>query len=328
MRQAIKTETTETLNSCPPPARVPRATSLLVSLPVDDAQRLAAELAGADAEISELRGRGSCNRTFVATTGEARTVIRLNRDRDPGEYAKEAWCMARAAKAGISVAIPLRRGFLDGWNYGIQTYEGEPLGEALAHGPTVWHWLGETARTIGSIAISSFGDVLVDPKAGRFDGDWRNYVADNQADLRADSHLAELLELGSRGVRELEREFEVIARTSFEFGLAHGDLRPDNIVDKHGRLTLVDWGCAHAHIVPHFELMEILRHHDSDSISVRAFLDGNALDRDWPRLRPEVERLMLLRAFDLVRWARDRKPARLPGTAREFRSLFERFIAC
>ena len=102
----------------------------------------------------------------------------------------------------------------------------------------------------------------------------------------------------------------------FRLGLCHGDLAPRNtILAPDGALVLLDWGCAEAHLVPHYELLNIPTEHQA------TFLDGYG----WPlaeraALGAEVANLALLKSFDLVRWAIDRCPERteeLAGKARK-----------
>ena len=62
-------------------------------------------------------------------------------------------------------------------------------------------------------------------------------------------------------------------------GLNHYDLAIRNtVVDEKGQISLLDWGSAEAHLVPHYDLLEILRwQHPSDE-GFRAFELGYGLD--------------------------------------------------
>jgi Ser/Thr protein kinase RdoA (MazF antagonist) len=126
-------------------------------------------------------------------------------------------------------------------------------------------------------------------------------------------------------VKNLFGRFESLAEKRFDFGLCHGDVAPRNVVLDGQRMTLIDWGCAHAHIVPHFDFRELLRVHSSDSAEVRAFAAGYGASAKLNRLLPEMENVLLLCAYDVVRWAKDRAPAQLAEKEKEFRNFLERF---
>ncbi|MBC7932296.1 MAG: hypothetical protein H7Z38_17205 [Rubrivivax sp.] len=67
---------------------------------------------------------------------------------------------------------------------------------------------------------------------------------------------------------------------------------------------------AEVSIVPHHDLIEMLRmnmvENDPDHDALRAFLDGYGISQtEYERMTPELESLLLLRAFDKLRWAMD-----------------------
>lgn len=80
-----------------------------------------------------------------------------------------------------------------------------------------------------------------------------------------------------------------------------------------------------AHIVPHFDLINLLMYHrhwnSPDAAGLQAFLEGYGLTAaDTAAILPELESLLLLRAFDKLRWAIDRSPDDIPDfviTARQ-----------
>lgn len=118
------------------------------------------------------------------------------------------------------------------------------------------------------IKTDGFGDILMDETTGKFGADWQNYVADN---LRSTAEGNVYAHLSRSQVKNLRGRFENLAEKRFDFGLFHGDLAPRNVILDGQKMTLIDWGCAHAHIVPHFDFRELLRVHSSDSAEVRAF---------------------------------------------------------
>ena len=287
---------------------------------IDAASEIAAGLLPADFDLGRISGRGSCNQVFRADAGSRSIIIRLNSDRDPREFQKEAWCMARAADAGVSVAKPLGHGNLHGWNYGVQSFEGEMHGEDAEDQHAIWEFLGRSAALFHGVGVTGLGDVLLDEAKGAFDGEWQTYVGDNIRALATDAPGAGMNDAQASA---LVNSIESLATRQFQIGLCHGDLTPRNVVLDGSRTTLIDWGCAHAHIVPHFDFRELLRKHAVDSLEVRSFLAGYDGDFDEAVLLSEVNDLLLLCAFDLIRWARDRAPDQLQVKTEEFRKLVD-----
>jgi aminoglycoside phosphotransferase (APT) family kinase protein len=105
--------------------------------------------------------------------------------------------------------------------------------------------------------------------------------------------------------------FADLKSESFDFGLNHGDLSLKNvIVDESGKANLVDWGSAEASIVPHHDLIQLLKmnmiENDPDDAAIRSFLEGYGMPTsEFEQMRPTLGSLLLLRAFDKLRWALD-----------------------
>jgi len=82
------------------------------------------------------------------------------------------------------------------------------------------------------------------------------------------------------------------------------------IVDESGKVNLLDWGSAEASIVPHHDLIQMLKmnmlENDPDEAAIQSFLDGYGISQsEFEEMRPTLENLLLLRAFDKLRWAID-----------------------
>ena len=115
----------------------------------------------------------------------------------------------------------------------------------------------------------------------------------------------------------VRRLFEELSDKTFRFGLNHGDLSLWNtLVEPSGKVNLLDWGSAEAHIVPHFDMLYVIRHHLRDGTptveEMTAFRQGYGLsDEEHERLKPELDRLFLLLSFYKLRWAIDWNASRL-----------------
>ena len=286
------------------------------------AGQIATTIAGPAADLTRVSDRGSCNHVFIVTADPDKLVIRMNNDRDSNEFLKEDWCMTQARASGVRVPKPISRGVLAGWNFSVQSFEGDENGADVQDQLSVWHWLGRMAARFHRVSVQGFGLKLLDEKAGRFDSDWQDYVTSNIEAL-AKRRCCECL--SETQVTDLHYRFERLAEKRFEFGLCHGDLTPRNVVLDDDLKTLIDWGCAEAHVVPHFDFRELLRDNDFDSAEVRAFASGYGLNQAFASLLPEIESVLLICAYDVVRWAKDGAPAQVAEKEQQLRNYLGRF---
>ena len=96
-------------------------------------------------------------------------------------------------------------------------------------------------------------------------------------------------------------------------------------------MTLLDWGSAEAAAVPHHDLIQLMKERMTEGepgeAEWRAFLDGYGISAaELERMMPELEALLLLRAFDKLRWALDRKVERLGDYVGHARQAAERCL--
>lgn len=203
--------------------------------------------------------------------------------------------------------------------YMVETFVPGENGEDRAGDKNdVWRELGRYAKLIHSIEVVGFGEELVDPERGAFKDSWDRFIDYNVSSLTDDDILIEFGVLTSAQSEEVRAVFEEIRRQSFNFGLNHGDLSLWNtLVEPSGKVNLLDWGSAEAHIVPHFDFVHILGCHeesgDPDEAELRAFFEGYGISQAArERLEPELYSLMLLKAIDKLRWALDQNPSKVP----------------
>jgi aminoglycoside phosphotransferase (APT) family kinase protein len=280
-------------------------------------ERVVAEATGAQViAVRPILGRGTLNRVYIVDTPAARYVARLGTEHGLAQYRKEAWCSLRAAEQGVPCPVVLAVGELAGAAYMLLAYvpgvDGDAASSDEAH---LWRTLGSYAKRIHSIPVAGFGDDLVDPACGAFGGSWDRYVACNIARLNARDPLLRLGVFSPAQSRQLRQRFETLAAAPLRMGLSHGDLAPRNSrIDAAGRIHLLDWGCAHAHVVPHHEIAQLRRDGVTfSSTAFGAFLTGYGLTpAAFEALQPEIDAVTLLQAVDLVRWALDRSPEAIP----------------
>ena len=271
------------------------------------------ELERDPSEIERVHGQGHVNAIFYVRADDDVLVARVNEAANLAQFRKEAWCLERAEAASVPGPRVLALGVDGPLSYMFESYVPGEHGASVAQAEAVWEALGDYARRIHSITVEGFGDAMIAP--GRFGGDWRAHLTYN---LEALSPSDELLRRGlidaplQRRLRERLRQLD---RTQLRIGLCHGDLSLKNTVVESGRVTLLDWGSAEAHVVPHLDLLEALKSSfrlDAEAMGFGALLRGYGLDvGDFTALRPELEALLCLRALDKLRWALDRRPDRV-----------------
>lgn len=165
--------------------------------------------------------------------------------------------------------------------------------------------------------VTRWGEDFVDDRPGGQRASWLKFLNDNIESLTDDDPLIGLGVLSRERSPLVRRLFEELSDKTFRFGLNHGDLSLWNtLVEPSGTVNLLDWGSAEAHIVPHFDMLYVIRHHLRDGTptveEMTTFRQGYGMsDEEHERLKPELDRLFLLLSFDKLRWAIDRNPSRI-----------------
>jgi aminoglycoside phosphotransferase (APT) family kinase protein len=285
-------------------------------------------------EVSPLVGKGSVNQVFIVTTGQTKVVVRLSERREAfAEYEKEAWCIERAARRGVSVPVVLKVGRWAEHAYMIQPYiaghEGRDTTQPRAY---LWRELGRYARLIHGIEVAGFGLALSDLTDGDARTAWLKYLDYNIESLTADDELLKLNVLTGAQAKLIRSIFTGLKERAFSFGLNHGDLSLKNvIVEADGKVCLLDWGSAEAGIVPHLDLIQLLKmnmlENDPTVAELQEFVAGYGLAQvEFARLLPELESMLLLRAFDKLRWALEWNRQALDGFVAHARQAVARCL--
>ncbi|AZN41044.1 phosphotransferase family protein [Paenibacillus albus] len=287
---------------------------------VTEAERIAADFLGEEAiHAYQIIGKGFVNQVFVVETNTRKVVVRMNeRDTYPS-YVKEQWCMEQAAAVGIPGSEVLSIGVINETAYMILSFvDGDNGLDSTAPSTDIWRQLGKYAKLIHSIPVKGYGENLIDPVHGEFhspahpgsDGSWLGYVQYNINSLTEHDQLIGLGVLTLQKSQRVRELFENMKRESFRFGLTHGDLSLKNtIINQAGQVIVIDWGNAEVRPVPHGDMNSVLHNQILDGIpnpeEFEAFLDGYGLTGDHlTAMRP----MLLLKAFDTLRWAIDRRP--------------------
>jgi Ser/Thr protein kinase RdoA (MazF antagonist) len=267
-------------------------------------------------------GQGSNNKNFLVETANGRAVVKLShehrRHRALQDYRKEKWCIEQSSALGVPGPSVLSIGEVDGNAFMIQTFVEGINGKQLERDRTaIWRKLGEYAKMTHSIKVTGWGEDFSDDRPGGQRASWLKYLTYNIESLTDGDPLIDLGVLTRETSPVARRLLEELGDKTFQFGLNHGDLAVWNtLVGPSGKINLLDWGSAEAHIIPHFDMLYVIRQHLRDGTptieEMAAFRHGYGLsDEEYARLKPELDRLFLLIRFDKLRWAIDRNPSRI-----------------
>ncbi len=269
--------------------------------------------------------KSGVNQVLRLRAGGRALIVRLNEPAELERFHKEAWCIAQASAVGVPgpevVAIGVEGAFaymLEAEKPGERGAELGPAGQLAT-----WGKLGAHLHRIHQIPLSGFGEELAAMRSGG-DAAWRRYLSYNLGELTRDDPLLASGVLTGHDHRRLRHEFEALSHAPLRFGLSHGDFSLYNtIVGDDGEPTVIDWGEAHAHVVPHYDLGVILQSSlTEDAPGFAALLAGYGLGlHEHAAIRAEISALRLLVATDKLRWARARRPDRLAEKTRVLRSL-------
>ncbi len=285
-------------------------------------------------EVTPLIGKGSVNKVFIVEAVNHKVVVRMSgRGEALDEYTKEAWCIEHAAARGVPVASVISVGRCEGNAYIIQSYiAGDEGRDSPAPKLSIWRELGRYAKLIHSIDVAGFGLRLSEITHGDARKSWLRYLEYNIKSLTENDPLIKLKVLTQVQSKFIKEVFADLKGREFTFGLNHGDISLKNtIVDIRGRVNLIDWGSAEAAIVPHHDLIQMLKMNmlegDPDGEEIRAFLDGYGISTTArERMMPELGSLLVLRAFDKLRWAIDRNVEELDGFVSHAREAASRCL--
>jgi fructosamine-3-kinase/uncharacterized protein Usg len=265
-------------------------------------------------KILPISGRGFVNRVFRVETKTAKHIVRLNSANSYDEYQKEVWATNQALVKNIPTPKILKIGIFDNQAFSIQEFiNGIEGRDFSADTKFIWKKLGEYAQQIHSIKVGGFGLDFVDMTAGNSQKMWLRYLNYNIESLDENDKLLKLNVLTKAQSRIVKSIFEKLKLRKFNFGLNHGDLSLKNtIIDEFKTVHLIDWGSAEASIIPHHDLIELLKENmqknDPTDSEIEIFLEGYGISRnELQKMLPDLKCLLLLRSFDKLRWAIDWK---------------------
>lgn len=265
----------------------------------------------------EVLDKAATNKVFKVELPELIVVVRLSPESNTDQFKKEKWELEQASQRQIISPKVLAVGMQNETPYMVMEYINGTHGSDSEDTNRIWRKLGNYAKIIHQIPIEGFGENMV--TSGKFSSNrnsFAEYVQYNLDCLNAEDRLLQMGILTQAQSEKLRELFENLKKGLFEFGLNHGDLALRNtIISKSGLISLFDWGSSEVHIIPHFDIVEVLQtsfKFDSKHQDFIAFLAGYGLSRDqFLEIKPTIDTLFILRAIDKLRWALDKNPAKL-----------------
>lgn len=269
--------------------------------------------------FQQITNLGTVNSVYRVKTTQDEWIMRLNDEDSISQFQKEAWCIKLARSLNIPTPSVKCIGEIEATIFMVLSYQDGENGTFHADKVSIWKGLGEYTSKIHQISVQGFGDRLLDNPSPTFADRWSRYLDYNISSLHPQDQLIKMAVLNPRTSSLLKSIFQELSQMTFQFGLCHGDISEKNsLVDELNRVYLLDWGSAHAHLVPHFEFLEILTWYlDKDSAHFAAYLDAYGMSmKEFSAILPQIQHLRLLITTDKLRWALDRKPDRVPEFAK------------
>jgi aminoglycoside phosphotransferase (APT) family kinase protein len=287
---------------------------------------------GLDAEpVVELTGLGSVNRVFTVGLGNDRCVVRFAIDPLRGdEFATEAWCLELASSHGIPSPEALASGTFGGVAYAIQRFVPHVTRDQVSR-RDVWQTLGRYGRQINELPLPDDAPAGLFSRFGRdLPAAWRAHLGYNLTQLTPEDPLLSLGVYVRDEQPRLRAMISELAHAPMRFGLSHGDLAARNVlVRPEGALVLIDWGSAACGPVPYTDLLTLVRDHDRDDDPSAADLAafGAGYGVGLGEIAHTLDAVRQVSALDLVRWAVERRPDRLPELVEAARRELARPVA-
>ncbi len=281
------------------------------------------------ASFREIEGLGAVNYVYVIGTSQGEWVVRFHRDPlDNDDYEKEAWCLETIGSIGVPVPEFVGRGHQGEIPFIVQRFV-EGHNADVHRSPHLWKTLGAYCRAINDLPLDDSVPDSLFPRFGRdLIGNWLAHIEYNLEQLASDDTLIELGAYDRRHQKVLRDRFRKLHDRVNTFGLTHGDLVPKNVLlDPTGTPVVIDWGSAGTGPSPYDDFNRIWSDPGSEEFSeqdLQWFAEGYGVALE-PMLAT-MKDLYLLGRVDVVRWAIDHRPDRIPELAQKARQVTDRWL--
>ncbi len=268
--------------------------------------------------VGPVANPGAVNRVFAVDVADGRYVVRFAVDPQQDDVVDaEAWATGRAAGVGVPSPVVVAVDRLDGVPYLVERFVEGRTGTSR-RSPDLWRTLGGYARAAHAVPLTAEAPDSLFTRFGRdLPAAWTAHLRYGLDGLTATDPLIALGVYAAGRQDVLRRRLRSLETADLTFGLNHGDLALRNlVVPDDGPPVLIDWGSVNAGPSPLGDLVTLLEAHrsegDPSDEELVAFTDGYGADLEG--LSVIADDVALLGALDLVRWAIDRRPDRLPAT--------------
>jgi len=282
--------------------------------------------------ISEIIGKGMVSRVFKIETQDSKFIIKtLENESSTKEYNKEKWCLDQMKNIDIPSPEVYFVGTYENNAYIVMEFiDGECGTETKLDRDLIWKTLGEYASKINNIKVDGFG---LDFNNGKFVNGhtqtWEDYVDYNLSMLTDDDVFIEKRIYSLEQRDKIKNIFNEL-KNNISLALSHSDLSPRNVIIRNGRVYLYDFGAAFVTIKFYYDMITLLKSQiminipeilESDIHGVASdkqfeeFLNGYGVSLGEYKNKHEVKThaVLLLDAFDKLRWAVDKSPISVKG---------------
>jgi len=281
-----------------------------------------------------LIGNGTNNMNFLATAPQGKIVVKLSfaskEHRALDDYKKEEWCIQKAQSVHVPVPKVLDLGVFEGRAYMIMSLVPGIDGNKIENHISIYHKVGGYLKRIHQISVKNFGDTLINYEKDEFRDSWKKYLTYNISSLNLDDELLSRQIISAQESQAIREIFIRLQEKKFIFGLSHGDSTLENVLVDGDSVHLIDWGTAEAHVVPHFDIIRLLRQQDEEGIpndeEFYAFLSGLGItEKEYhDSLEREIHEIRLLISIDKLRWAVDKSPDNVDYYTNRFEKILKR----
>jgi len=266
-------------------------------------------------KIKPIIGKGDVNEIFIIELENKKVLLRINSKLEGlEEFKKEAWCIEKARIKGVLGANILSIGKYKNFSYMIYEFIEGKSGKEINNKKEIWATIGKYAKLINSIKVKGYG-LRFSPEKTEFIESWDKFINYGIESLKEGDRLIELKVYKREQLQIIKKYFLDLKKSKMNMGLVHNDLSLRNVVvDKEGKVFLIDWGCACANFVPHTEFVEILGAGYMDlgiptKEEINHFLKGYGISKkQFEIIKKEISKFLLLVSFDKLRWAIDKSP--------------------
>lgn len=276
--------------------------------------------------IEPIVGGGKLNAVFRVECGRGVFAVRLRPTVEVGQnYAKEAWCLERAAEVGILVPTARAHGEIGRYSYIVEDFvPGLPGHSEGIDVLRVWERLGDYAAKANGIAVEGYGHRMSVTEPGHFLDCWQEWISELFHQAFRDDYWVEAGVFPARHVEILKGILERCGDVSAVAGLCHIDIGEWNTILANGSieaLYLLDWDLSVAGPVPQYQVARALVNAPNWE-AFDAFIRGYGLTRSTlDDMHEDVSALTVLEMLSGVRWAQDNWPGDVGEDSRSARSI-------